>query len=300
MKYFKTEASRRSERIIITKESFEVHTKNKFPYEQITNKGSLSQYGICPSCLNPIQLIGVSHEIKVSPHGKHTGKTIKGLPNWKYQRYVYCPYAKHSEYVEPNEHDLIPDIDENVIELYELLREQFDKAVYVIQKTFRIRCSKNFWRKVLQKYVNTYVYCYPWLTESNLPYILALRGMQQESCLGQRFEVDSEVFQAISKHPCAAWADVKDEGYKMLQNNGNYLKLVFRLTNHQQKAVEGKELKESLIFCIDDNISLKTVYEKKIEFDETYFTNILNSEKGKNVWDQDLLDIAAGLMPPLI
>ena len=107
------------------------------------------------------------------------------------------------------------------------------------------------------------------------------------------------MFQAISKHPCVAWGDVPVEGYKMLKNNGNYLKLVFRLTNHQQKAVEGKELKESLIFCIDDNISLKTVYEKKIEFDETYFTNILNSEKAQKIRNQDLLDIAEELMPPL-
>lgn len=190
--------------------------------------------------------------------------------------------------------------DQRTVDYYNLLRKQFDIVVYIIQEAFHIRCTNAFWKGVLQTYLINRVFCDTEVTEYSLPCTFALRALQQHSCLGQQFEVNSEVFQAISKHPCVAWADVMNDGYKMLKNNGNYLKLVFRLTNHQQKAVEGKELKESLIFCIDDNISLKTVYEKKIEFDETYFTNILNSEKGKNVWDQDLLDIAAELMPPLI
>lgn len=300
MKYFKTEASRKANRYTITKESFILHTNNKFPFEQITSKGTLSQYGICPSCLNPIQLIGISHEIKVSPHGKHTGKNIKGLPEWKQRRYIYCPYAKHSDYVAPNEQDTISDIDKNVIELYNLLKEQFDRAVYVVQNALHIQCSYDFWRKALLSYVNNRVYCYPWLTESNLPYILALRGLQQGNCFGQRFEVNSDVYKAVSKHSNVAWADVQSKDYKMLQNNGNYLKLVFRLYNHQQKAIEGKELRESLHFCIDDNATFKTVFEQKIEFDETFFINIINSDNSEQYRNKKLLSIAAELMPPLV
>ena len=161
MKYFKTEASRKAERHIITKDSFELYTNSKYPFEQRTSKGTLSQYGICPSCLNPIQLIGISHEIKVSPHGKHTGKDIIGLPKWEHQRYIYCPYAKNSEYIAPNEQDMLPDIDENIVELYDLVREQFDRVVYVIENVLNIKCSPFFWRKALQLYVNNHVYCYP-------------------------------------------------------------------------------------------------------------------------------------------
>lgn len=54
---------------------------------------TISQYGICPSCLNPVQLIGIAKQIKVIPYGKHTGKDILGFPKWNYIKYEYCPYA---------------------------------------------------------------------------------------------------------------------------------------------------------------------------------------------------------------
>ena len=297
MKYFKTEASRTAERYIITSESFKEHTKHRYPFEQITTKGTLTQYGICPSCLNPIQLIGVSHKIKISPHGKHTGHQIVGFPDWNYRRYVYCPYARNGAYIEPNDRDLLPDIDQNVIDLYDLLREQFDRVVYLIHKKFHVRCSDYFWREALNRYVANRVYCYPWLTEANLPYIFALRGMQQANCYKQHFEVNSDIYNALSKHPHVAWADSVYQGYQTLQNNGKYFNLVFRLTDHQQKAHEGEELKESILFCIDDNITRQPVYQERIEIDETFFMNLIHANRGFR--NQELLQIAANEMPPL-
>lgn len=52
-------------------------------------------------------------------------------------------------------------------------------------------------------------------------------------------------------------------------------------------------------FYIDDLINRKTIYEKPIEFDETYFMNLINSDKSKKCRNQRLLDIAEDLMPPL-
>ena len=189
--------------------------------------------------------------------------------------------------------------DQKTVDYYDLLRKQFDIVVYIIQEAFHIRCTNAFWKEVLQTYLINRVFCDTGVTEYSLPYTFALRALQQHSCLGQQFEVNSEVFQAISKYPCVAWADVPDEGYKMLQCNENDLQLVFRSYNYQRKVVDGKNIIESLNFCIDDNNSLKNIYEKKIEFDETYFTNILNSEKAHKIRNQDLLDIAEELMPPL-
>ena len=42
----------------------------------------------------------------------------------------------------------------------------------LFQKELGIRCSTMFWRKVLNQFLVNEVYFYPWLTESNLPYIL--------------------------------------------------------------------------------------------------------------------------------
>ncbi len=52
------------------------------PFEQIKDTGRASQYAICPSCLNPIQIIGLVQEIKSKPYGRHSGKNINGFPAW--------------------------------------------------------------------------------------------------------------------------------------------------------------------------------------------------------------------------
>lgn len=72
MKYFKIKASRTAKRYKITPYEFSEITERKFPFEQITEQGRISQYGICPSCLNTIQLIGVVKEIEGNPYGKIT------------------------------------------------------------------------------------------------------------------------------------------------------------------------------------------------------------------------------------
>ena len=41
------------------------------------------------------------------------------------------------------------------------------------------------------------------------------------------------------------------------------------------------------------------IFEKKVAFDETYFMNIINSEKSENYRNQRLLNIAQNLMVPL-
>ncbi|MBS6849264.1 MAG: hypothetical protein KH205_12750 [Ruminococcus sp.] len=79
MKYFKIRAARTAKRYKITPFEFLEITKRKFPFEQVTEHGKLSQYGICPSCLNPIQLIGVVKEIDGTP-SRMESKKISVLP----------------------------------------------------------------------------------------------------------------------------------------------------------------------------------------------------------------------------
>lgn len=57
MKCFKVKASRMAERYKITSEEFIKRTERKKPFEQCTSGSALSQFGLCPSCLNPIQLL---------------------------------------------------------------------------------------------------------------------------------------------------------------------------------------------------------------------------------------------------
>ena len=280
MKYFKIDAKRNAPRYYINRKTFENVTACKKPFEQRTANGKISQYGICPSCLNPIQIIGLSHGIKVSPYGKHTGKSIDGLPEWHKQKYIYCPYASCNEYIQPDDAELYEDIDQSIIELYELLREQFDRVVYIIQNELHIRCSGRFWKDALQSYVINRVYCYPWLSEVNLPYIFAYRGMQHMRCYGQQFENNTELYKSLSALECVKFEQTSEQsGYSLLKNReGCFANLIFRFAGHRQYAIDGEILNETMMFFIDNADNGQVVYECMISFDETYFINMINSK----------------------
>lgn len=297
MKYFKVKAKHSAPRYRITSNNFVKYTLNKYPFEQVNSSGSLSQYAICPSCSNTIQLIGLTHATKVTPHGKHTGKSIKGFTPWNQQKYIFCPFAKHSEYIPPNDEMLLPNITKDVIELYELLKNNFDRAVFLLEKSMNIKCSNNFWRKSLLQYITNKTYLYPWLTEANLPYVFALRGMTQQSCFGQQFVKDSSVFYALSKYQGIKFVASYKNNYEVLRNNeSKFIKPVFRLTNHKQTASTGDILKETMDLYIDDNSNGITIYKKRIEFDETFFQNLIHSKSANVYRNKELLNLASEIM----
>lgn len=300
MNEFKITASRTAKRHPIKAKTFEDITENKYPFVQNNKNGEVRYYGICPSCLNSVQLIGLSHKTKVSPHGKHTGTDIQGFPPYNKQKYQYCPYAKNGEYKHPNDLEILTDITDDVRELYELTRLQFDRIVYIIQKELGIRFTNKFWEKALQQYIANKNYLYPWLNEANLPYIFAYQSMQQQSCFHQLFKINSEAYNALKTYDGLNFIPIENNpDYQFLHwENGKWTKPVFRFYKHKQKAVDGERLKESFIFCIDDNNTHKTIFAKEILFDETYFIKLINKndEKSRQKW---LLDIANKYMPDL-
>jgi len=305
MKYFKVQARRMAERYEITSEEFTKRTARKKPFEQCISGSTLSQFAICPSCLNPIQLIGINKTINCAPYGRHTGKTIPGLPTWNYYKYKYCPFSKKEDKRNPNDKERLK-ISEDVIELYNMLKNQFDRVVYVIRNELYIDCSEKFWIKALKQFVSSEAFCYPWLTETNLPYIFAYIGMQHLPLLGQKFMIGTDLYDALCSRNNVKFVylkdkdgnDLKESKYRRLSHCGDYVKLCFRFTNHKQQAYDGKELKETMLFCIDDLQANTTIYEKTISFDETYFMNIIASgkEEKRQKW---LLDIAEKNMPDL-
>lgn len=295
MKYFKIVPKRNATRYEISTDSFEKATENKYPFEQKNPNGSFSQYGICPSCLNPIQLIGLYSTTATSQYGRHTGKDIDGLPEWSFAKYKYCPYAKNKP--SPNDNERI-EIDDAVIELYDLLKSQFDRVVYVISDELKIRCSGHFWEKALQQFLANKTYCYPWLTEANLPYLFAYRGLHHQDIWGQKFLENSELYNALKKHPNVKFEKATG-GYMFLKQKRTFLKLQFRLTGHKQIAQSGESLRESMMLYVDDMVSDRTIFAKRIEFSETHFIRLIEKKGNEDKRQQWLLDISNRLMKPL-
>lgn len=299
MKYFKTENSRLAKRYKITKQEFSKVTERKYPFEQKNSQGVISQYGICPSCLNPIQLIGVIKEIKRNPYGKHTGKDIEGLPKWNQIKYEYCPYAVKNDHKSPNDEELITEIDDNIVELYNLLKNQFDRVIFIIEKELKIKCSIFFWEKALRQFCINQFYLYPWLTESNLPYIFAYFGLLQQKVYKQKVLIGSEIYNTLSNYTGIEFIQIDNRYAEISNKKGCFINLYFRFVDHQQQVSEGEELKECMLFCIDDRNNGETIFEQKIEFSETYFSSVINKQENSKKRNYKLLEIAKKLMPDL-
>lgn len=296
MKYFKISPSRTAARFEITADTFQNVTGNIQPFEQKNRSGKFSRYGICPSCLNPIQLIGLYSESERRPYGRHTGKNIDGLPEWNYEKYKYCPFATNKP-GEPNDDDLIK-IDNNVVELYDLLKTQFDRVAYIISDELKIHFTGYFWEKAMRQFLINKAYCYPWLTEVNLPYVFAYRGMHQQDIWGQKFLVNSELFNVLKHHPNVNFEKTGGD-YMFLNKKHEYLHLQLRFSKHKQIGKDGEDLRETMMLYVDDMVSGGTIFEKKIEFDETHFIRMVEKKGNEDKRQQWLLDIAEKLMPPL-
>lgn len=299
MKYFKIKALCTAPRYEITPQNFNRYTENKPPFEQVGSDGIVRQYGICPSCLNPVQLVGIYKKIKRNPYGIHAGKNIEGLPEWNYYKYQFCPFAKSKDrkIINPDERGIIT---KETVELYNLLKTQFDRVVLLISKEFGFSGQGWFWKKAIQQFRKSEGYCYPWLTESNLPYIFAFFGLQQQRLYKQKIAVGSDLYKAVCKYPKVKFDYTSSRDYPTLINSENqFVNLCFRFTDHSQKTKDGEELTESIKFCVDDMDNNKTIFEKRVIFKEMYFLNLINKGENENRRTRWLLDLAAENLPPI-
>ena len=297
MKYFKKEAKRNSERYIINATTFEKVTERKYPFEQLDKKNEIHQYAICPSCLNPIILIGLSLNTVRNPYGKHAGKSIPDLAEWDQIKYTYCPYATTRKKL-PDDDEKLPEITDEIIELYNLLKQQFDRVIYILEKELDIRASADFWANTIKQFLVNRAYLYPWLTEANLPYIFAYFGMTQKRLYMQKIRIKSDLYNTLKKHTSVRFVNSENNFAQIANKDSCFLNLHMRFFKHTYKASEGEQLIESMLFCIDDKDTGNTIFTKQIKFSETYFMNIIASgkEEKRQKW---LLDIAEKNMPDL-
>lgn len=54
-----------------------------------------------------------------------------------------------------------------------------------------------------------------------------------------------------------------------------------------------------MLFCVDDMQTGETIFEKRLEFNENYFMNMVNKKGNEDKRQQGFLNIAAKLIPEL-
>lgn len=285
----------------INKETFEFVTGQEDPYYSYNEKNELVQYAVCPICDNPIQIIGLYKDLKSTdkPYGKHFKGTINGLANYNQQAYDFCPYANKNQNV--NRHSRKSHLTDFEKSIYYLMRDQFDRVIYVLSKQIDIKISNSLAKRMLITYVNGEGWLYPWSTLNNLPWVFG-HLTWSKPMYGQPILKDSPLYLAILDNCSAAnFVPCNKYGGKyeiLLSKEEMYLNLNYCIIIHN-RSVENKELTETMELVVSEGNIKNKIFVKTLTIDQSYFLNLVNLSEEKSYRNEKLLEIAKEIMPDI-
>lgn len=301
MRYFKAKPGATSI-YKIDKNEFEQVTKQKSPYYVHNERNELVQFAVCPACDNPIEIIGLYKRLKNTdhPYGKHFPKSIFGLAEYNQQAYDYCPYAdKHKSVNKDSRKTKLTDFEKNI---YYLLREQFDRVIYILSKQLDIGITNSVAKEMLNTYVNGKGWMYPWSTLNNIPWVFG-HLTWSKGLFGKPILKDSPFYCAIlEKCPNAFFVSWDGYGgkYEKLLSKGSFLDLNYCIINHN-RIIENEEFLETMELVVSEGGVGKErkIFTKTLTIDQTYFFNLVNLSEEKSRRNPALLKIAKEIMKDL-
>lgn len=277
----------------ITEKKVETVLGRKEPYYQKNKNGGNSYYAVCPACENPIQIIGIFRntvEAGRKPYGRHAGKSIPALAEHNQADYYDCPYSNKNWSAGQKRHA------NSRIEtqFLSLLKEQFDRVIYILEKDIDIHISSETARKMLRSYLANQGWSYRDATPNNLPWKFA-QTEQALPLFGRKIKVDSPLAQAISENcPEVTLVPSYNPRYVQVKASGSdYVDLWYFLHSHRVSVIE-EHLTETITFRVyRGNNREKAIFEKEIVIQTEYFMNLISLPEDRSKRNRILLNIAA-------
>lgn len=251
---------------------------NKPGYTQVIG-GETKHYAVCPRCNNAAIILGIYKKIDTAPHARHAkGINIKDVTDYDEYRYLHCPYhRRNANYIK----EYVPETDEpQRRELYRLARENFDKAIYLLQKRTGIHITLAMAEALAKNYAAARVYNYIDATNYNIPWYLVydFPGFPL-------YHLIIEKNTTLYKHVVKSGLTVRDSRVKncvYVADNMGYLLIA---TDYRYTVGKNDSLNEWLKFSIlrpDDSkpdILLYTPVEHfSVSVDSYHFGNLINLE----------------------
>ena len=179
----------------ISKEQFENDTNKQWPWYQ--EKGTETvQYAVCPACDNPIRLVALykRYENSPSPHGRHSPESIQRIADYDQGEYDNCPYANPGMKLEKNM--LREKKNPKSYNTLSLLREQFDRIIYLLQRATGIVFSEKLARDMLTSFISMRGHLYIGTNLCNLPLMFAYMTTNQ-NLYGRILDKDSKIIKTF-------------------------------------------------------------------------------------------------------
>lgn len=155
----------------IEKNRFEADTQMAFPWYQATQKGSDAVFAVCPACDNPIRIVAMYERRENSPvcHGRHMPRSVPGVADYDQHAYDSCIYANPDAQRNPGTRR--PGGDPRGRDILTLLRQQFDRIIYVLVHCTGIRIREGLAREMLRSFLGMRGHLYVGTTLCNLPWL---------------------------------------------------------------------------------------------------------------------------------
>ena len=269
----------------ITKENIDDSIGRKAPWFQSIN-GHDGWFAVCHMCNNPIQIIGMLTGNKL--YGRHY---IPKNDNLKYHlkgivdrdELEYCRYYNKNKVID--ETSRRPPDSELAKQIQLTFIYNFDRVIYLLEKTTGIQISTNCAKQMLVDYKDHSGWCYRGATLDNIPWTFAYT-IAEKNLFGCRI-MDEEIITAIQ----SKISNINFKNGFVNNDSKAYLDLKFYYIHHKAN-VNDEHLFESIQFTVSSNSII--IASKTVEFDHAYFRTLINSNNGyRKKW---LVELARQIM----
>lgn len=289
----------------VTTENYILDTNLKYPFKQEID-GKQGYFALCPDCENPIRLVNLfpsqadKSTRNITPHGRHSNKSIPGLASLNIEARNDCPrYHPKDEQPRPAKHTIMNAVSRQVLKL---LMEQFHQVISLYRQFTGVNISKNKAQKILEQYLLNKGYLYMESSITNIPWIFAYRS--EVTNLYMQYINDEAIRQSLQQHI----PEVQFKNSNQLNiahpdaKNQAYINIDLLFHNYvAKKASDGSEQESmSMRIVAQRNQTNIIIFEKDISFDYENFSKAIQQPLLDNPNHIELRKIAHQLIAPLI
>jgi hypothetical protein len=285
----------------ITKENVEQLTYRRSPWLQDYD-GKKSWFAVCPGCDNPIEIVGLYSDKRL-PYGKHfiPQSSLEHKLNGVVDELAkdFCSYYSRRKPYDGNYKRHLSSPLAKAI--FETLIEQFDRVIYILEKTIGIKISVNLATQMLKDYKTSYSWLYPSSTLDNIPWVFAHMSSAR-TIIGRRI-LDNDMFTVLKKKFEEEQLPIRfgENNQIITEPNGdgkfNYHALGFCLIHHKQDMIENtlNESIDLIVFTKSGDDAPPPVYSRTINFEHEYFRNLINKPDNGNR-NMNLVNLAKDIL----
>jgi hypothetical protein len=283
----------------INAETYQRETNRDAPYYQ-TVDGKTQCFAVCPSCNNPILLVGMYAKTPTERlYGMHYQCPVPEIGIFDHDAYDWCPYAtdkKRSDEARPKrEHGT-----KLTNEILDRTVKYFDRIIFLLEKDLGISFGGKLVENMLDQYKSEQGWLYRRSNLMNIPWVFAYMCDNQGLLFNGSAIKDAKMIESIRKATNAI--QINSSGH-MNKSGPGYIELNFYFNYHNQ-TITDNSLEESMKFILTFKHSEKNrgkaseIFSKEIVFNHDYFHSLIEYKSWRpNTCSQRWLELAQKILP---